>query len=86
MGRTNRSRVDQAEDIPAKSVMLLVLVAFASIMIASAFVADWLLSVKAQRAETRQAIIQAAAVQGAPNSQPRIVGVPVTINPTREHK
>lgn len=76
----------QTEQIPARSMMFLVIGSFACIMIASAFVADWFLSAKVQRAQSRQATIQATAMQSASISQPRIVGTPATINPTPQQR
>ena len=86
MRRTTNNPVDQTADVLRRSIMLSVIISFTCIMIASAFVADWFLSAKINRAEPRQAIIQATAVQDEPNSQPRIVGVPVTINPSPRAK
>lgn len=86
MRRTSNNPVDQTAGIPRRSIMLSVLISFTCIMIASAFVADWFLSAKAQRAETRRAITQATTVPSEPNSQLRIVGVPVTINPSPREK
>ncbi len=79
-----RAMTSQTEEIPAKSVMFLVIASFACIMIASAFVADWFLNATVQRAQSRQATIQ--AMQSASISQPRIVGTPVTINPTPQQR
>jgi len=84
MRRLSNNPADQSA--PPRSAMLSVLISFTCIMVASAFAADWLLSAKAQRAETRQAIIQHTTVQSEPNAQLRIVGVPVTINPSPREK